>query len=238
MQIMIWITAMKQNLTMLKNLNILIAEDDAIILDELYKTTSILFKEVFTAVNGQDAYSIFEYEKIDLIITDLKMPLLGGMDLIKKIRKKNYEIPIIILSSFSEQETLLKALNLGVSGYLIKPVEFYELVDILLKAARCYDDKQMQIIAFHNGKLFNTQTKELFFEGKNIELGAKELALLELFLKNNNKTISKNEIITSLWPLDEITDSALKGVLNRLRKKIGEDHIINVKGFGWKFCVN
>ncbi|MEW6552000.1 MAG: response regulator transcription factor [Campylobacterota bacterium] len=229
---------MKKDISVLKTLNVLIVEDDEIVLNELFATTSILFKEVFTARNGQDGYLIFEFNKIDIILTDIKMPILDGIGFVNKIREKNSECPIIVLSSYSEQSTLLKMLNLGVDGYLIKPIEFYELVETLLRASRLYSNKTARLIYFNNNKLFNTATKELFCNGQYIELGSKELLLLELFINNQNKTLSKNDIISTLWPLDEITDSALKGVLNRLRKKIGEEHIINVKGFGWKFSID
>lgn len=229
---------MEKNISMLKNLNILIAEDDNIILNELEKTTSILFKEVFIAKNGQEAYNLFEFEDIDIVLSDIKMPGLDGIGLIKKIREKNYKCPIVVLSSYSEQSTLLEALNLGIDGYIIKPIEFYELVNTILKATRRHVNTSNQIISFGNNKLFNTATKELFYDGNYIELGSKELSLLELFIQNQNITLSKDAIISKLWPLDEITDSALKGVLNRLRKKIGEEHIINVKGFGWKFSID
>lgn len=228
---------MKQDISVLKNLTLLIVEDDTVVLDELFKTASILFHEVYTAKNGQEAFLLYECEKIDMIITDIKMPLLDGIHLVQKIRQKDYEIPIVVLSSYSEQNTLLQILNLGVDGYLIKPVEFYELVNVMIKASTRNSHQATQIISFKNNKLFNPLTKELFFDGKNIELGTKELALLELLIQNKNKTISKEEIISILWPLDETTDSALKGVINRLRKKIGEEHIVNIKGFGWKFSL-
>jgi len=228
---------MKQDISVLKKLNILIVEDDAIILDELAKTASMFFSEVFCAKNGQDAYATYGFEKIDLIVTDIKMPVIDGVTLIKKVREKDYETPIIVLSSYSEQETLLKVLNLGVSGYLVKPIEFEEFVQALQKATRRYANNDKQIFALNGDRFFNRQTKELFYDGKNVDLGTKELALLELFIENADKTIGKDAIISTLWPLDEITDSALKGVLNRLRKKIGEEHIVNVKGFGWKFSV-
>lgn len=229
---------MKKDISVLKTLNVLIVEDDEIVLNELFATTSILFKEVFTARNGQDGYLIFEFNKIDIILTDIKMPILDGIEFVNKIREKNAECPIIVLSSYSEQSTLLKMLNLGVDGYLIKPIEFYELVETLLRTTRLYSNKTARLIYFKNNKLFNTATKELFCNSQYIELGSKELLLLELFINNQNKALSKNDIISTLWPLDEITDSALKGVLNRLRKKIGEEHIINVKGFGWKFSID
>lgn len=229
---------MRQDITVLRNLSILIVEDDELVLHELEKTASILFKNVYSAKNGQDGFSVFEYESIDIVLTDIKMPILDGMGLVRKIRERSYEIPIVLLSSYSEQDMLLKILNLGVDGYLIKPVEFHELVETLLKATRRYNNKEAQIISFRSGKLFNTLTKELFLDGKNVELGAKELALLELFLKNRDRTISKEEITSTLWPLEEITDSALKGVLNRVRNKIGDEHIRNIKGFGWKFCID
>jgi len=230
---------MKEDIRVLKNLTILIAEDDEVVLNELTKIGTILFKNVFASKNGKQALSLYETQKIDIILTDIKMPFLDGISLIKKIREINYEIPIVILSSYSEQSTLLKALKLGVDGYIIKPIELNEFVDVLLKATRRNKNNvATQVIGFKTNKIFNTVTKELFSEGTRVELGAKELLLLELFIQNHNKTLSKEEIVLSLWPLDEITNSALKGVLNRLRKKIGDEYISNVKGFGWKFSID
>lgn len=228
---------MQNDIATLKKLTILIVEDDKIVLDELKKTASIFFKKVHTAQNGHEAYGIFEFETIDLLLTDIKMPLFDGVGLIRKIREKDYRLPIVVLSSYSEKETLLQIVNLGVDGYLVKPVELQSLIGVLLKALRRCEDEAAQIVSFKNNKIFNVSTKELFSNGKVTGLGIKELSLLELLIRNKNKALSKEDIVAALWPFEEVTDSALKGVLNRLRKKIGEEYIVNIKGYGWKFSI-
>jgi two-component system, OmpR family, response regulator VanR len=229
---------MDNNLMILKHLSVLVVEDDVPILIELEKTLQIFFNVVYTAQNGHDAYLIYQRKKPDMVITDIKMPLLNGIDFIKKIREEDYDTSIVLMSAYSEQETLLKALNLGVDGYIIKPVELEELLNNCLKnLKRQKNNTFFEKVSFKNGLMYHNLTKELTHNGKAIELGIKELRLLELFLENREKTMSKEYIVSTLWPLDEITDSALKSVLSRLRKKIGEEHIINVKGYGWKFTL-
>lgn len=229
---------MSQDVRVLKNLTVLIVEDDEIVLDELSKTLTIFFKRLLAAKNGIEAYMLYELEKPDLLITDIKMPVLDGIELIKKIRKTNYEIPIILMSSYSEQHILLSVLNLGVDGYIIKPIELEDMMLSCLNAIRRKNENCIhRVITFKNKMIYNSASRELFCDGKSVELGAKERALLELFAKNVEKTISKEDIIYHLYSASKITPSALKGVLTRLRAKIGDEHIINVKGNGWKLTL-
>lgn len=226
------------DLKVLKNLKILLVEDDETILKELEKTLQIFVNEVFIAKNGKDAYSIYKLEKPDIVLTDIKMPILNGVELTKKIRESDYTTPIILMSAYSEQETLLKALNLGVDGYIIKPVELEELISGCVNSVKRKHSKSSDlIITFKNGLIFNNSTKELTYDGNCVELGIKEFGLLEMFINHREKAITKENIVSTLWPCDEITDSALKCVLSRLRKKIGEEHIVNIKGYGWKFTL-
>lgn len=229
---------MDSDLIVLKNLKILVVEDDVPILIELEKTLQIFFDVVYTAQNGHDAYLIYKREKPDMVITDIKMPLVNGIEFIKKIRAEDYDTSIVLMSAYSEQETLLKALNLGVDGYIIKPVELEELLSNCLKSIKRQKNNAFsEKISFENGLIYHSLTKELTFDGAVVELGVKELRLLELFLENREKTMSKEYIVSTLWPLDEITDSAIKSLLSRLRKKVGENHIVNIKGYGWKFML-
>ncbi len=219
----------------LKHLKILIAEDDSIILEQNFQTLSIFFEKVFKAKDGIEALNIYELESPDMLLLDIKMPKLNGLELVKKIRKTNYDIPIVVTSAYSDRDILIDALNLSIDGYLIKPTRLEELIDTLNKATnRNNSHKTNDIIVIDNNEFYDTATKELYLNNEKVDLGQKERALLEMFLNSNGSTISKEEILSVLYPLDEITDSAFKNLISRLRKKIGEEKIINIKGAGWK----
>ncbi|HRF57102.1 MAG TPA: response regulator transcription factor [Campylobacterales bacterium] len=226
---------MKYDVTIFKNLSVLIAEDNQTVLAETTKALSLLFGKATPAKDGLEAYELYEEIKPDLIITDVKMPNLSGIELIKKIRERDVLTPIVLISSYSDQPTLLKALNLGVDGYIIKPIEPEELL------AACYNGVRLRnesvsnsVIKLKNGLEYDFASKKLSINGSSVDLGAREQALIRLFLHAKGKTLNKQEIIDELWPIQDVSDSALKSVIGRLRKKIGEELIINVKGGGWQ----
>lgn len=229
---------MEANLKIFKRFKVLFAEDDQKVLNAITYVLEMFFDEVFMAKDGQEAYRLFEEYKPDLIITDIKMPIMDGLDLVKKIRTVDYETPIVLISSYSDQSLLLKALNLGVDGYIIKPIELDDLIKTCLKAVKRKDRNiDISIVELKNGLIYDLVKKELRLNGTIVELGAKERSLLGLFIRNNDKTLSKEDIVGELWPLDEITDSAIKSLLSRLRGKIGDDVIVNIKGSGWRLEI-
>lgn len=224
---------MAYNLKLFKNMTILFAEDEKIIRDQTADILKIFFADVFVATNGVEAFEIFTDTHPDMILCDIKMPLMDGVLLTQKIRSLRNNTPIIFLTSFSDQQTLLKAANAGIDGYILKPIELdtlLETFDAVLKRKTI----STKFFKFSNGIIYNTLTHELFKNGVLIDLGKKERSLLKLFIENSDKTISKEELISSIWEMEDITESALKNLLNRLRNKIGFEIIVSVKGSGWR----
>jgi len=224
---------MAYNLQLFKKMTILFAEDEKIIRDQTADILKIFFADVFVATNGVEAFEIFTDTHPDMILCDIKMPLMDGVLLTQKIRSLRNNIPIIFLTSFSDQQTLLKAANAGIDGYILKPIELdtlLETLDAVLKRKTI----STKFFKFSNGIIYNTLTHELFKNGVLIDLGKKERSLLKLFIENSDKTISKEELISSIWEMEDITESALKNLLNRLRNKIGFEIIVSVKGSGWR----
>lgn len=137
------------------------------------------------------------------------------------------------MTSFSDQPTLLEAANSGIDGYIIKPIVLEHLLETLSKLLPKITPKP-ELIALTNHVIYNTLSEELFKNGMLIPLGSKEKSLLKLFLHQKERTISKEQIISCIWGMEEVTDSALKNLLSRLRLKIGFDLIVSVKGSGWR----
>ena len=121
------------NLNLLKNLTLLLVEDDEELRNSIKETLSLFFKEIITAPDGESALSIYLKNNIDLIITDYVMPTMNGFELCKEIRVKNRKIPLVIMSNYSDKEKLLKSITLGLKDYLIKPIEYNQLLETLEK---------------------------------------------------------------------------------------------------------
>ena len=120
----------------LKNITVLYAEDEAVIQDGITETLNFFEINVICAKNGQEGLSLFKSskEKIDLILTDIKMPKLDGLGMVKKIREIDKYIPVIITTAHQETSFLMKSIDLGISAYVLKPVDIYKLAETLIKA--------------------------------------------------------------------------------------------------------
>ncbi|QDF29121.1 response regulator transcription factor [Halarcobacter anaerophilus] len=224
---------MINNILLLKDKSVLFAEDDEIIKKNITDVLKMLFKEVYTVTNGQKAYELYEEESIDLVITDIKMPLMDGLDLTEKIRKKDYDIPIILLTNFTQQVILMQAVNLSIDGYITKPIELEDLISTIQKSMKRVV-KNKGVIPLSKNIFYSITTQEVYQNNKLIQLGFKELQLLKLLIKNYKKTVTKDEISSVLWPLESVSDSSIKNLILRIRKKFDEDIITSVRGVGYR----
>jgi len=114
-------------------LNVLYVEDDAITREALLEFLTEVTKKVYTAEDGKKALKIYEKENIDVLITDIKMPEMNGFELIKKIREKDRDIPVIVTTAYDEVDYLVECIELGVNHFLLKPIETDKLYEILKK---------------------------------------------------------------------------------------------------------
>lgn len=224
---------MVRNMLLLKNKSVLFAEDDNITRNQMSEVLEMIFHKVHTASDGEEAYRRYEDESPDVIITDIRMPKKDGLSLVKQIRQNDYDTPIILLTSFAEQELLLNAANLSIDGYLVKPIDLERLTITICRAIQ-RTDKDIGLILLGKRLYYNSATKELYLNGNVISLGVKEQELLLLLINNRHKTVTKEEIGKTLWPLDPICDSAIKNIVLRLRKKLELAIIISVRGIGYR----
>ncbi len=221
----------------LKNLNILYIEDEKNIRLNIKKTLELFCENVFDAESVLNAKEILTNQRIDIIISDINLPDKSGIDFVKEIRISDKTIPIILLSAYTDKEFLLEATKLKLVDYLTKPINFKDLNDALQKCVEEILDNSRYIITFKNNIQYNVSHNCLIDDNKKeeIHLTNKELDLLNLLIKNNNRVCSADELKSAIWDdYLEATDSALKNLLNKLRKKIGKESIINISGVGYK----
>ena len=222
------------NLNLLKNLTLLLVEDDEELRNSIKETLSLFFKEIITAPDGESALSIYLKNNIDLIITDYVMPTMNGFELCKEIRVKNRKIPLVIMSNYSDKEKLLKSITLGLTDYLIKPIEYNQLLETLEKMTEKLERENLFIFNMPEEKKYNFFTKEISDEKNSslTKLTKSEIIILELLIKNINKIVSSQTIEYNLSPNEPKSEQAIKNLIHRLRTKLAKNSISNIQGFG------
>jgi len=218
----------------LKNLVILYIEDEDEIRNNLEQTLQLIFKKVISTENAENALQLFHNNKVDIILSDINLPNKSGIDFIKDIRETNYTIPAILLTAYTDKEFLLEATQLKLINYLTKPIVFDELMETFLNAAKEIIRNGMYLLEFENNITYDVINSLLFENNIEQDLSTNERKLLELFINNQNRTVKTEEIKSYIWNDDEkATETALKSLLNKLRKKIGQNSIKNVSGIGY-----
>ena len=225
----------EEKLSYLKNFTLLLVDDDDEVLTKMETILSIFFKNVICANDGLIAYDIFLTSNIDMIITDYTMPNMSGYELCKNIRNTNKNIPLVIMSNYSDKEKLLSAIPLSLAQYLIKPVSYTTLTSTLLSMVDKIQDTNLELSIINESLVYDRINKELKDADVVIALSKSEIITLELFLENKDKILSSDAIERCLDPTENMSEQAIKSLIYRLRKKIGKDIIINIPGFGYMF---
>lgn len=224
-------------ISLLKNLTLLLVEDDEELKNSIKDTLSIFFKSVFTAENGENALEIYKQNRIDLIITDYVMPIKNGYELCKEIREQNRKIPLVIMSNYTDQEKLLKSISLELTDYIIKPIEYKQFLDTLVKMVEKLERENILNFIINEDRSYNFFTKEIFDKKDNtyIKLTKSEIVILELLINNINKIVPVEEIEFNLSPHEHKSEQAIKNIIHRLRTKLSKNSIYNVQGVGYIF---
>ena len=219
-------------LDILANKKVLYAEDENGIRKHISEVLELFFDKVVSVEDGLEATYEMDVASYDVLMFDICMPHLDGLEALKKIRQKDKKIPIIILSAHTEEEYLWKAVELKISKYLVKPYDKQHLMEALKVVALELVDNNLEI-KLKNGCIYNP-IKKIVCEGdENIQLTLKESRLLEYFIKRENQSITYDDIGEYLWDMEMPTKEAIKSVVKELRKKIGKKCIKNIYGIGY-----
>lgn len=214
-------------------MKILIIEDEKDVLNALKKGFIKCSYAVDTACDGEEALENYYSNFYDLIILDLNLPKIDGIEVLKEIRLENKEINVIILSARSEIEDKIIGLDLGANDYVAKPFHFAELearTRALLRRDFCIKDTIIQI----NNLRLDTALKKVFYNSSEISLTKKEYAILEYLILNRGKVVSAEKLIEHIWESDtDNFSNSFKVHIYSLRKKLPENVIHSTRGLGY-----
>lgn len=193
--------------------------------------------EVLMAKNGQEALELVYDRKIDLMVTDIMMPVMDGYELVEIIRKDGYNFPVIFLTAKHSFEDKRKGFSLEIDDYLTKPFQFEELhwhIHSLLRRSAIYTSKEIVIGKVKiDEKSYTIQKDEI-----KVELSKKEFELLYKLLSYPNMIFTKNQLLDDIWGYDSETgEDTIKTHVNKLRQKckdFTEFKIITIRGLGYK----
>lgn len=210
----------------MEEIKVLLIEDEKKIADSIAKGLREQDYHVETAYDGRIGLRLFESNKFNIVITDINLPGINGYELCKIIRSSNQHIPVIMLTAFGATNDKIEGFDSGADDYMVKPFEFRELVvriRALLKRTLNQQLPTGNILRVADLEL-NVDSKEVTRGGKAINLTAKEFQLLEYFMRNRNRVLSRGDIAERVWELDFDTKTNVIDVyVNFLRKKVDKD---------------
>lgn len=219
--------------------NILIIEDNLETLELMIETFESEFSTVYSATNGYDAIEVFKRNNINVILCDINIPKLNGLDTINQIRKINYSVAIIVISAYSDSDYLLKASNSNIQGYFIKPLTLDKVEDILNKIFfhqnHQFVNKNIQLNAT---TILDLQNSQVIVAGEIRKLTTKESGFIKLLIQNQDSIVSYKTIEQVVWNDDKImTSTSLRTMVKNIRKKLSCDIIENIPKVGYKLVI-
>lgn len=221
-------------------MHILIVEDEKKIADSIKQGLEELKFEITVAYDGLIGEKMFNQLSFDLVLLDINLPGITGLELCKRIRQKNKSIPIMLLTTFGSIPDKVEGFNVGADDYLVKPFSFEELtvrIRALLRRSTNENLPAGNLLQLADLEM-NLDTKKVTRSGKTIALTSKEFYLLEYLMRNKKRVLSRAEIGEHVWNINFDTNTNTIDVyVNYLRKKIDRDFPVKLihtrVGFGY-----
>jgi len=218
----------------MKNLKVLIIEDEQKLANLIRSSIKDLFFKVVTAKDGIEGLKKFNSFKPDIIISDILMPNLNGLEMCKTIKEQS-NIPIVILSAHSQKEMLLQAIDIGISKYFIKPFDIESFIEYLKElSSKINNEKNFTL---KDGFVFVKNSISLYKNDELVNLTKREREFLNLLLDNKNSLVKLETIKSILWEEAEVSDERVRTFIKRLRVKTSKDLIENVSSQGYMISV-
>lgn len=217
--------------------NILVVEDNKDLRELLCDALTGEGYRAFSSSDGNEALKRLDETFVDLIIADIMMPNMDGLQLTKELRRAGIDTPILIVTARDDYETLQSGFTLGADDYMVKPVNVNELllrVKALLRRAKINTDKKITV----GSTVLDFETLTVTVNNTDMELPLKEFQLLFKLLSYPNKIFTRQQLMDEIWGMDSDTyDRTLNTHINRLRERFSDNkdfQIVTIRGLGYK----
>ena len=216
-------------------MRILLVEDDAVLADGLTRSLRQAGYAIDCVDNGQSADLALSIQEFDLLILDLGLPKMSGMEVLRRLRARNVRLPVLILTAEDAVEHRVRGLDLGADDYMAKPFALSEL-EARVRALTRRGAGGGSTVIKHGPLIYDQVGRTALINEKMLDLSARELGILEILLQRIGRLVSKEQLVEHLceWG-DEVGNNAIEVYVHRLRKKIeiGGVRIATVRGLGY-----
>lgn len=223
----------------LRALDILYIEDEEGVCKNIAEYLRRLARKVYIASDGVEGLKLYSKFKPDIIILDINMPNLNGIELTKKIREKDKKTRILVTTAHTDKEYMIDAVELIISRYLIKPFNTSKLLRALEKCVQELQEIKFKKKEFYlgGGVVYDYKTKILTIDNKVVSLTKHELLLLDLFIEQEGDIMTYEFIEYKVWDKKPMTPEALRSLIKNLRKKSYPELIENIHGIGYRLKI-
>ena len=215
-------------------MQILLVEDDHALASALQEALRQQDYAINVVASGEAALYVISTDPPDLVILDLGLPDIDGIEVLKRVRQKEHDLPILLLTARAQVEDKISGLDSGADDYLAKPFEMEELFARLRVLARRLNTSKTAEIAIGEVSL-DINLKTVSLGGKELELSRKEYMLLKSLMENAGRVQTRHTLESRLYSWgEEVASNALEVHIHHLRKKLGSDFIKTIRGVGYK----
>jgi len=217
-------------------MKILLLEDD-LILNEIIQEHLIEKKnEVVCAYSGDEAEAYLYSQKFDLLLFDVNVPNINGFDLLEQLRANDIKTPAIFLTSLDMIDDVEKGFKVGCDDYIKKPFELRELDLRIDNIKRLFNINSNEIIKINEEILIDKENLTITKDKKEIHIAKKECDVLIYLINNSQKVISIEELSLNVWAYEDAPIAAtIRTYIKNLRKYLGDEYIVNLRGVGYRF---
>ena len=217
---------------------ILIIEDDFMIAESTQTLLKYQGFDVDWVNNGIDGLKKIQHEEVDVVLLDLGLPMMDGMQVLKQIRQNHPTLPVLIISARDQLQQRVDGLNHGADDYLVKPYEFDELlarIHALLRRSGKEQIQNSEALLSYGDLVLDIEQHLVKFKGEYIDLSNREWAILVPLVTHPNKIFSKANLEDKLYDFDsEISSNTIEVYVHHLRSKLGKDFIRTIRGLGYR----
>ena len=210
-------------------MNILVIEDEPNVAAFIRKGLQEQSFEVDVAYDGTTGRSLALQKDYSLLILDVILPNSNGLDVCREIRRQNQTVPILMLTALGTTDDVVTGLDAGADDYLTKPFKFKELLARVRALTRRHHHAPQRTVLTIADLQVNLDTKTVTRAGRSISLTAKEFALLEYYIRNQVKVLSRLDLLENVWELNfDLSSNEVEVYVNYLRNKIDKDHDVKL----------
>jgi DNA-binding response OmpR family regulator len=217
----------------MSNYSILYVEDDPNVRKHIEEFLLRYCPKVYSCDNSEEGLLLYEKKRPDILLLDINLPGMSGIDFATKVRKHNKKTRILISTAYTNSEFMLQAIELEITRYLVKPVTSEELITAFEKSLNEIDNEKH--IELGDGYIYSKKTTSIIKNNQTTLLRRKESEILEFFIEREGEVVRYDILENSIWNGGIMTRDAIRSQIRNIRKKIDNNCFKNIIGVGYRF---